>query len=279
MKRLLRWLTILFTLMVLLRFIPGLAALWQEHAALPLLQALHRLTAALPFPLLEPLALASALALLHRRTRRIALAVVVGMYMLWVPVYFAAPAPHYPAADAEAVCMRLIEALSASPLSFDAPYGEAGTVAGLPWARVKPTRYPEWMRALGIAGLFSPWTGEALVDPDAPPGELPFTCVHELQHLKGIADEGAANIAAYRQCAAYGGYFADSARLWALRYAMARLDDAARSRVRSRMGPNLRAILRPAATRPPALLARLLGISNHTDNYDALVDWLMTVDF
>jgi len=42
-------------------------------------------------------------------------------------------------------------------------------------------------------------------------------------HLAGVADEGEANIAAWESCQAAGGAFADSARLWALRYAMGML--------------------------------------------------------
>ena len=56
MKRSLICVAILAPAMAILRFWPGLAGLWMESAALPLLNALHRLSAALPFPLLEPLA-------------------------------------------------------------------------------------------------------------------------------------------------------------------------------------------------------------------------------
>ena len=86
------------------------------------------------------------------------------------------------------------------------------------------------MRAARICGLFVPLTGEAVVDADAAPSLIPFTAVHELMHLSGIADEGAANIAAWQRCMAAGGRFADSARLWALRYALGMLrqrDEAA----------------------------------------------------
>ena len=89
-----------------------------------------------------------------------------------------------------------------------------------------------------VCGLFTPPTGEAIVDPTAPAPLIPFTAVHELMHLGGIADEGAANIAAWERCTAFGGPFADSARLWALRYALGRLnraDEAAWRRVRGNM--------------------------------------------
>lgn len=276
MKRSLICVAILAPAMAILRFWPGLAGLWMESAALPLLNALHRLSAALPFPLLEPLALLLLPGLLRRRSRALILAFMIGMYgLLWYPAYFAAPAPNCDApADAEQLCLRLTDALNASALAFEPPFDAAGAVAGLPWARVKPARYPEWMRRMDIEGLFSPWTGEALVDADAPPGSLPFTCVHELMHLKGIADEGQANIAAYRYCVDQGGMFADSARLWALRCTLGRLDEPARARVARRASRRLRPLLMISEVREPSPLSRLLGIGRQTADYDALLGWL-----
>ena len=94
------------------------------------------------------------------------------------------------------------------------------------------------MDAARVSGLFVPLTGEALVDAGTPASLLPFTAVHELTHLAGIADEGAANIEAWRRCMAAGGAFADSARLWTLRYAMgmlARADAPAHLRMSAKM--------------------------------------------
>lgn len=280
MGRFARTMGVLGGAMALFRLVPGLAATWCSAAALPLLHVLHRLTAALPFPALEPLALIALLCCLRRRPRAVALAMIVGMYgLLWYPAYFAAPVPDRETPDParlEALCVQLTEALNASPLQFDSPYEAAGEVAGLPWAAVKPVRYPEWMRAMDIAGLFSPWTGEALADSGAPPGYAPFTCVHELMHLKGIADEGQANRAAYEACVEYGGMFADSARLWALRYALGALDDPARARVTRRMDERLRGMLIPAEPRDASWLSKLMGISPMTRDYDALPFWIMS---
>lgn len=283
MKRSMIWAMVPIPAMAAFRAWPGLAGAWAEGVALPLLQGLHRMSAALPFPLLEPLALLLTIALLRRRFRAMALALILGMYgLLWYPGYFAAPAPRYAApaprydapADAERLCLQLTDALNASALAFEPPFDAAGAVAGLPWARVKPARYPEWMRAMDIEGLFAPWTGEALADPGAPPGSLPFTCVHELMHLKGIADEGQANIAAYRLCVEKGGMYADSARLWALRCALGELDDAARARVTRRASRRLRPLLMVSEVREPSGLFRLLGIGRQTADYDALLGWL-----
>ena len=276
MKRSLICVAILAPAMAILRFWPGLAGLWMESAALPLLHGLHRASAALPFPVLEPLALLLLMGLLRRRLRALSLAFILGMYgLLWYPAYFAAPAPQCDApADPERLCVLLTDALNASALAFEPPFGAAGAVTGLPGARVKPARWPEWMRAMDIEGLFSPWTGEALADADAPPGSLPFTCVHELMHLKGIADEGQANIAAYRLCLEEGGMFADSARLWALRCALSRLDDAARARVARRANRRLRPLLMISDPREPSPLFRLMGIGRQTADYDAVLGWL-----
>ena len=95
------------------------------------------------------------------------------------------------------------------------------------WKRPRPisaapkfARYPEWMRAFSLAGLYVPWTAEALCDPTAPASGQPFTAEHELMHMGGVADEGQANICAYIACQRYGGIFAASPDLWALKYAM-----------------------------------------------------------
>ena len=219
--------TALAAFMAVCRFIPGFARLWTRNIALPFLTWLHGATASLPFPLLEPAAivlLAFALwdliKLRFRRFLRLALLVITGFALLWYPLCFDAPTPVTAAEPAalESFCLRTMEELTDLP-PFPAPADilrDAPRSAGLPDARVKAVRWPEWMRGLGISGLFAPWTGEALVSPELPVGLLPFTAVHELMHLRGIADEGSANLAAWERCMAQGGIFAASARLWAL---------------------------------------------------------------
>ena len=237
-----------------------------------ILKLLHRVTSGVPFPVLEPILLLC----LARRRWKPALAVAVGMVMvLWYPAYFISPAVQYEVPDdVEALCGHRVDELNRAMLEFDDPFDTAGDAAGLAWARVKPVRWPEWMHALGIAGLFSPWTGEALADGSAPPGYLPFTCVHELMHLKGIADEGEANIEAYRACMDFGGMYADSARLWALRYGLGRLDEDARRRVIGRAGERLPPFLLISEPRRPPIIAQCLGIGRQTGDYDALLGYL-----
>ena len=287
--------------MALCRAAPGFSERWQAAVALPALRTLHALTARTASPVLEWLALAgiatagarAAAALAGRRGRRgrrgwaLALAALAAGYaLLWYPAYWAVPARACPDPDAarlEALCETLIERLerrSPAGLTPEEAICQAGGVSGLAGARVKAARHPGWMRLLGISGLFSPWTGEALIDPGAPPALIPFTAVHELMHLSGIADEGAANIAAWQRCVAREGPFADSARLWALKYALSalnRVDPAACLRVMGRVNGTLQALCRPACsapTGPAQKLCAFLGIGRATQSYDALAAWL-----
>ena len=233
--------------------------------SLPAMAALHRLSAPMSFPIAEPLALGllavAACALLralasaaYRRSMKPLKRCVAGLLcgtilltsalaLLWGPAS-ALPFEDPPAPgpkQLEWLCSALIDALNASPLIFpDANQclASAPEVAGLHGRVMKAARWPEWMRLCHICGLFVPLTGEALVDAGAPAPLVPFTAVHELMHLAGVADEGAANIEAWRRCMASGGAFADSARLWALRYAMGMLasaDASAHLRVRGKM--------------------------------------------
>lgn len=264
-----------------LRALPGLAAAWVEGVSLPALLMLNRLAGLLPFPAAEPLALLLAAGLLRslRRGRfvralKTALLLLAGWCLLWLPAGWAEadllpPAPE--PARLEALCARLTDALSESPLVLPDPaavLADAPGVAGLPGATVKAARYPEWMRAGHAAGVFVPWTGEALVDAAACPALIPYTAVHELTHLSGVAGEGAANIEAYRRCEAAGGAFALSARLWALRYAAGLLmqsDPAAQDRLTARMDPAALALWRAGGgpIEPDA-----------PDGYCALARWL-----
>ena len=247
------------------RWSAGFSRLMQQRLSRPAALLLHRLTSRVPFPVAEPLALLAlavpALALigavlsaLRRRafaplarwlrgTLWVGLALTGTLALLWAPacgVPFDAP-PTPDAGQLEWLCGGLIDALNASPLAFpssEESLRQAPAAAGMPDCAVKAARYPEWMAVAGISGLFVPPTGEALADATEPAPLIPFTAVHELMHLDGVADEGAANIAAWDRCMTAGGAFADSARLWALRYALGLLrlrDEAAWQRTRAKM--------------------------------------------
>lgn len=247
MRRRFLILALVALLLLACRFVPGMAATFTDGFSRPIMALLHRLTAPIPFPVAEVLAIVLAsiftfsiltalgsLSALLRRLRgigRTALALAVALALLWVPP-LCLPGEPIAAPNAEQLawlCDSLIDALSASPLAFpDAADAlrRAPAVAGHPSVAVKASRYPEWMDACRVWGLFVPLTGEAIVDADTPAPLLPFTAVHELMHLDGVAGEGAANVAAWERCLDAGGAFADSARLWALRYAMGLLQGA-----------------------------------------------------
>ena len=193
-----------------------------------------------------------------------------------------------PAVDLEALCLRLIGELNASTLRFTG--GESALLqaveamnaafgAELGGNAVRFARYPEWMAALDLAGFYSPWTGEALVSPNLSAAALPFTACHELAHRLGIADEGAANIAAWIACRPSGGELADSAALWALRYAMAGLrasDESAWRRCAQEMRPALvRTFASMNGFSEASGAARSRFLLRGADSYAALVPWLI----
>ena len=276
----------LLAFMLLCR-VPKLAILWQKRFMLPISRLLRRVPAT--FPLLEPLALLTAAAALSQLLRFrwrsalwLAFSVLAGYALLWYPAYWAQPEEVYPMPAAPQLawlCQSLIDSLNASPL--EAPSDilpEASAAAGLPGVIVKAARYPEWMRALHLAGLYAPWTGEAIIDAEAPPWLIPFTAVHELMHMDGIADEGEANIAAWRCCLDHGGAFADSARLWALRYAMGLLgeiDPSAGDALRDSMSRRLADVFASIGGDGRGILSDAPALAGVTGRYEALVGWLV----
>ncbi len=282
------------------------ALLW-ERLSHPMTMALHRLTARVPFPVSEPVTGAVGVALLgafiaalrralsSRRAapllawlRGVALAALALLWALaltWLPATVqpvdAPPVPD--AGQLEWLCGQLIDRLNAASLAFPEPSEAlelAPEAANLPGCAVKAARYPEWMRRAGISGLFAPPTGETLVDAGAPGPLLPFTAVHELMHLSGIADEGAANIAAWERCLDAGGPFADSARLWALRYALGQLrqaDAEAWQRARGRMKDPLARVFDRCGGEIQGRgrgLPGLAGFAPARGDYAALAHWL-----
>lgn len=211
---------------------PPFARAWASIAALPALRLLNAATMRLPFCLLEwglitycglNLAAAArlcirrrprrALRLLGRRLARLSLLIVFAFAALWLPLYRAVETPEPAASGAQLVasCEALIDALNEARPDFSV------LPEDLPAKRIS---FPFWMRALGITGLFSFPTSEALISPELPNSAAPFVAVHEAMHAQGIAGEGLANIAAWEECMSRGGLYADSARLWALKYSM-----------------------------------------------------------
>ena len=301
------------------RWLPGFAALWQRCFMQPFAVAAACLSSKISFPLLELAVVALAgyfsiwlLCAAAKSARSLrwtplahwgrsllrALAALFAIYVLaWLPAYWCDSPPDaaVPTEDIEVLCHALISELNASGLRFPDTDGalraaEAAASAyggvSLPVHSVKTARYPEWMNHFKLAGFYSPWTGEALVNPNLSPVALPFTACHELMHRLGVADEGRANIAAWQACLAAGGEMADSARLWALRYAMGALrpldESAWRTCAEAMRDPVAKAFSgmngfsSPTSRRSSTAdsVAAFAGLGRSACNYDALVAWL-----
>lgn len=235
MKRL-RWLMFSAIAMFCFRHSTALSAFWVRSVISPAGTLISRFTNIFRFPLAEVLAaivigmLLMCLITLKFRQFVNILLVMLWMYTaMWYPVYFSARA-EVEHADDEALyasCAALIEELNdkgrvdcyAESMLYTAP---EVMDADIP---VKATRYSEVFDACSLAGFYSPFTNEAIVNADAPACALGFTACHELAHSKGIADEALANAEAFEHCVSYGGAFEYSAKLWALKYTVEELND------------------------------------------------------
>ena len=306
-KRAKRWKVIfpgaLLVFVLLCLISPGFATLILDRVSRPALLALNRLTARVPFPVSEPVTLtigAIALAALIRAALRLqiaplarwlrgiavtALAIAWVLALTWLPAMLQpVEAPPAPDADQlEWLCKALIRHLNEASLAFPESAEAlrlAPEAAGLPGCAAKAARYPEWMALNRISGMFVPPTGEALVDAGAPRALVPFTAVHELTHLAGVADEGSANIAAWERCLRAGDPFADSARLWALRYAMGQLSQAdpdAWRRVRANMKDPLARVFSDCGGEvlPRGRFSLVPGFARIGGDYGDLTGWLV----
>jgi hypothetical protein len=95
-----------------------------------------------------------------------------------------------------------------------------------------------WYKMAGVDGMFNPFGHEPLVIAGPYPFELPFLVAHELAHVRGVANEGEANLVALLATVAsddprfqYSGWF----HLWRYlpRYAGIKLDDGPRADLRA----------------------------------------------
>lgn len=186
---------------------------------------------------------------------------------LWAPLYAATPIsasmPFYSARmderELSALCLSLAERAEAVDAhrqagTFALPYDEAAMLrlAGEAIAQVtgravsapKALRYPELFDALGIAGMYVPWTRESLINPNDVPVALPFTACHEAAHQAGYAREEEANYIAWLACLAGDDSFQYAGYLNILKYSMDLLrasDEALWSACASSMGAGVRA--------------------------------------
>lgn len=278
-------------LIAALRLFPGFAEMWADAISRPAIAALHSVSSRFPFALLEWCAVFLALSMLFslilrwprrgffraltgllRQILTMGAAFILLLCALWLPLY-SEPSEYAVAGEQLAAsCAELIDRLNASDPDFSRVPDD------LP---AKIISLPAWMDALEISGICSFMTGEALISPELPPVSMPFVAMHERMHLEGRAGEGAANIAAWEACMNRGGVYADSARIWALRYSMGllrRMDPALHDFHLSRMNPRTLQLYRQAggayapAPLPRALRAlyRLLGVEASAQDYEIL---------
>jgi hypothetical protein len=205
---------------------PAFAAAAAEYVSVPAARALARISALAPVSAVLVLLAAAAVAIKPRVLMALSLSLAL-LVVNWAPVAATAHDEITEASEEKlaALCLRLTRELNARGRDVPAPK-EALAVARKAMnapAAPRAALLPRLMRKFGLAGIYIPITGEAVVDITRYPAGLTFTAAHELAHMLGAGGETQANIAAYEACAAYGGAAAYSARLWALRYAIARL--------------------------------------------------------
>ncbi len=226
----------------------GFSAWFADRISMPLTGLIARGTALIRWPIGEVLMVVGAplilplllWSLIRRKPPKgvaLALSVVLLIYaVLWVPLC------HVPGKALEAYetwrLMKLTRTLAqqADDLREEAAPEKEGSAEttllqardavlslGLtdqPLSKPKFSKFPQILRTLKIAGLYAPWTGEAIVSPDEPGFTLPFLATHELAHAAGIAREDEANYAAYLACMKGDARFQYAGTLYALRYAM-----------------------------------------------------------
>ncbi len=195
-----------------------------------LLAAIGRMAAKVSFPI-TGLTAALLTGLMLARPRQLwkpLLALSLSLALLWLPLYANEPYSVSRAATDESLS-KLIESLALALEPTEAlAHGEilatAQTLSG-GGVRLKYSRFSELMRALRIAGFYSPLTGEALLSEAEPEWFLPFVACHELAHANGLANEGQANLQAFALCmSADSAAFRNSARLYAMQIAFSMLD-------------------------------------------------------
>ena len=235
--------------LLLPRAFPAVAVFVRLHVARPLAAFAGSLSARVSFPLagyftiLAALIIA-ALSLLSFRSPRAALlcALLCAYWAMWGSLY-ACPAARADVLSNQALsrlCRRLIDEADMA-MTQAAPEGdlerllETGCAlmraqTGLPLSPAKAARHPGLLTRLGLAGLYFPFTGESIVNPEDCPDTLPFTICHELAHQAGVAREDEASYCAFLACeTSESALFRYSACFTALLYAMKSLRAADRA--------------------------------------------------
>lgn len=315
MKRTIRLTCILTAVAVLSTFLfrafPEFSASWTDNLIRPLGRSLHRITARIPFPLFEVLFI---LLFLHlcigflsavfnciKKTgftpvfkwitsSALIVSLIFSSYVyLWYPAYWNGNTVIAQAPDSHQIkwlCEELISELNDESFDFPPPeiiLDATARKCGLNNIHIKAARYPEWMHLFHISGMYVPWTGEAVVNILNPRATIPFTAVHELMHLNGIADEGMANSAAWEICKSTGGYFYTSAMLWVLKYALEFLENEPETQdaLFNRMSPDLYNVFSGMCGRPAAgsistgIFPSALGLTGCISSYPDVIKHIL----
>ena len=231
-----------------------------------LLAAIGRASAKLPFPItgLTAALLAGLMLARPKKLWKPLLALALSLAVLWLPLYANKPYAVSRTAADETIS-TFIESLAhalepAEALSHEEILQTAQTLSG-GGVQLKYMRFPELMRALRMAGFYSPLTGEALLSEAEPEWFLPFVACHELAHANGLANEGQANLRAYALCmAADSPAFRNSARLYAMRIAFSMLDPTAAQATRSQLPEAVQRFLSGAEPRSARRAGSLLSV-------------------
>lgn len=231
-----------------------------------LLAAIGRAAAKLPFPItgLTAALLAGLMLARPKKLWKPLLALALSLAVLWLPLYANKPYAVSRTAADETIS-AFIESLArtlepAEALSHEEILQTAQTLSG-GGVQLKYMRFPELMRALRMAGFYSPLTGEALLSEAEPEWFLPFVACHELAHANGLANEGQANLRAYALCmAADSPAFRNSARLYAMRIAFSMLDSSAAQATRSQLPEAVQRFLSGAEPRSARRAGSLLSV-------------------
>lgn len=224
----------------LLRYSPGAAQLWTETALPRLRSVLSSCSALVPFPVCDLLFLLLLLFggcwIIQKRASALSVlagALVFSLSLTWLaPCALSEQAPPASASQLRLLACRLSQeaaAIQKEARTFDRNTitAEAALLCGSE-IMPKAAAWPTIPKLLGIAGWWSPLTGEAVVDMTMGELNLPFALCHELMHAQGIAGEAQAHLGAYRACMQGSAVFRYSGTMNALWYAMDALKEADR---------------------------------------------------
>ena len=100
-------------------------------------------------------------------------------------------------------CTDRADILRRSPEVFAAAEEMFPCLKG-PAVSAKAVHFSRVMSYLDFTGFFFPFTAEANVNMDYPPGHFAATVAHELSHQRGVAKEQEANFTAVLACPEYG---------------------------------------------------------------------------